>query len=104
VEALIDVSGLTEEEIIIKLEEGQYLYEIAMDAELSQEEFFEMMNAVREDVFTNDAELWGEDHPHMWLYGRKYKANKGDGLSLPCFGWGESGSLMYGDPSQNNGW
>lgn len=104
VDALTAVTDLTEDEIIAKLGEGGHLFDIAMDAGLSKEAYFEMMGDVREDVFSNGVDSWDDVYPPMHPFGGASETNENDGFIQPCYRLGGTGPSMDGYPYQGRGW
>lgn len=94
IEALANVSNLTIDEIESRLTEGERLFEIALEAGLSQESFFELHQQIREQFWQE----WdrGEDRPvprFGWLgrmFGRFFNQDNPDwpnrGRKYPGFG------------------
>ena len=71
VEAIADVSDLTEEEIDTRINNGEHLFTIASEVGISQEDYFQLMYDVMgsyfdgladEDQFTEDDYRWMFDH------------------------------------------
>jgi len=69
-ESIADISDLTVEEIEERINDGEHLFTIAIDAGVSQENYFQTMFDARESYFedTTDEDRFREDN-FQWMFG-----------------------------------
>lgn len=73
VQAVADATGLSVEDIELSLADGEHMVAIALDAGLSEEDFFALMTEVRETVLAEafEAGLISEERYQWMLEGRQ---------------------------------
>lgn len=96
VQAVADATGLSVEAIEGRITEGDRLFTIAVEAGLSEEEYFSMMREVRE-AFLAEAVASGlmSQERYQWMLEHMDGDPKGP-ESGGCYRYGEEESPMYG--------
>ena len=86
---MIDVvsqqTGLTLEEIESRLSEGERLFDMAIDAGMDEDVFFDLMAEVRKDYFADAVEDgWMSEERYQWMIERLEGAAFGNPDGFPC--------------------
>ena len=103
IEALANETGLSEEEILSRFEAGEFFLEIALDAGLTKEDFFELRNSVRDKVFPEEFSGWRMGHPSRQRFERSPEQAENEGYFPPCHRLEENGVPAFGNPSRGRG-
>lgn len=96
VEAVASATGLSVADIEARLAEGERLYEIALEAGISEDAFFDLMKAAREAYLTEafEAGLISEER-YQWMLERQEREQYGRGFG-PCHSYDEEVNLKWG--------
>ena len=103
VAALAEQTEISQEEILAQLEEGQHLFDVALEAGLSNQEFFELMNTIRQGFDSDQYDTFLENHLHMRPFDSTLDSASEDGFLSPCHELDAQERPFYGQPSQRHG-
>lgn len=103
IEALVEETELSEGEILSRHKDGETLHDIALDAGLTEEAYFDLMNSVREEMFSEDGSTWRIGHPRYQQFEGSLEETESEGFIPPCHGWDGAGAPGYGNPNSPRG-
>lgn len=85
IDAVSEQTSLTFEEIEERLAEGERLFNIALDAGVEEEAFFDLMSEVRKGFFEEAVENgWMTEEHYQWMIERLEGASFGNPDGSPC--------------------
>lgn len=68
VEAIAEATGLSVEEIDARLDDGEHLYTIALDAGMTEEELDALMDEIHSAYFEQYQSRWNSDNRSDWMW------------------------------------
>jgi len=104
IDALVEYTDFYREEILGRLDEGEHLFNIALEAGLSQQAFYELWDLIREKIYFNGYGDMQSNYSHMRPFGGGSDFENEDGFLPFCHGSDEGGAPNDGYPFRGRGW
>jgi len=90
IEAVAEETGMSVDQIVLRIGEGEYLADIALEGGMSEEAYLEFRAEVREVVLTNAVEEgWMTEEQFQWMAERMNENQSYYGSGYPCHSGGE---------------
>ena len=104
IDVVSEQTGLTVEEIESRLAEGERLFDIASDAGLEEEAFFDLMSEVRKEYLEEAVENgWMTEERYQWMMERLEGASFGNNNGFPCHRGSRELSPMFNGTQRGSG-
>jgi len=104
IDVVAEQTGLTVEEIESRLADGEHLFNIASDAGLDEDAFFDLMSEVRKDYFEEAVENgWMTEEHYQWMIERLDGAEFGSTEGFPCHPGAGNLSPMFNGTQRGSG-